>query len=240
MQARIKVADHVIEVESVYRYFSLLSERFLTEEPPEVSIRIKQEDIEQGKETYSRKNPKINIPDKNVEVSAILRKVSEYLLKYNVVLMHGAAIALNNEAYIFTGRSGIGKTTHILKWIRNCPDAVVINGDKPFIKMSDQPMVYGSPWSGKEEMHSNTAVPLKAVILMERSERNHMEPVSFIEAFPFLLQQIYRPADENMARKTLQLMKQLYPAVSFWRFQCNNFREDCYDVAYNALVRGIE
>ena len=73
---------------------------------------------------------------------------------------------------------------------------------------------------------------------MERCEDNHIEQISFAEAFPSLLQQFYRPDDEDKMRKTLRLMQYLNPEVSFWRFQCNNFMDDCFDVAYNALVCG--
>ena len=38
-------------------------------------------------------------------------------------------------------------------------------------------------------------------------------------------------------RKTPRLTRRLNPAVSFWRFQRDNFKDDCFDVAYNALVK---
>lgn len=98
-------------------------------------------------------------------------------------------------------------------------------------------MVCGSPWAGKENMYTNAMVPLKSIILIERSEYNYIEQISFTEAFPFLLQQVFRPDEEEKARKTIRLMQHLHPAVSFWRFKCNNFKDDCFDVAYNALVR---
>lgn len=63
-------------------------------------------------------------------------------------------------------------------------------------------------------------------------------PCFVFQAFSTLLQQVYRPDDEEKMRKTLRLMQRLSPAVSFWRFQCNNFKDDCFDVAYNALVKG--
>ena len=70
-----------------------------------------------------------------------------------------------------------------------------------------------------------------------KAENNHIEQITFADAFPTLLQQVYRPNDEEKMRKTLHLMQKLSPGVTFWRFQCNNFKDDCFDVAYNALVR---
>ena len=68
--------------------------------------------------------------------------------------------------------------------------------------------------------------------------KNHIKQVSFAQAFPFLLQQVYRPDNEEKMRKTLRLTRRLNPAVSFWRFQRDNFKDDCFNVAYNALVKG--
>ena len=116
-----------------------------------------------------------------------------------------------------------------------------MNGDKPFIivrQAGELPLACGSPWAGKENLQTNAMVPLKSIVLLERAEENRMERVSFGQAFPFLLQQVYHPENEEKMRKTLRLMQRMSSAVSFWRFQCNNFKDDCFDVAYNALVKG--
>ena len=80
-------------------------------------------------------------------------------------------------------------------------------------------------------------VPLKNIVLLERSENNYIERISFSEAFPSLLLQVNRPDDDKKMRITLHLVKLLSEDVSFWRFKCNNFKDDCFDVAYNALVK---
>ena len=168
----------------------------------------------------------------------ILQQITLTLIDYSIILLHGATIAHSIGAYLFTAPSGTGKTTHILKWLSNYPEAFVVNGDKTFLKFEDDGTVLacGSPWAGKENMHTNTMVPLKAIVLMERAEDNHIEQISFAEAFPFLLQQVYRPEDEEKMRKTLRLMQRLGKSATFWRFQCNNFKDDCFQVAYEALV----
>ena len=71
---------------------------------------------------------------------------------------------------------------------------------------------------------------------MERSENNSIHQIPFIEAFPFLLHQFYLPTDEIKMRRTLQYIKQLGSGVTFWHFKFNNFKDDCFDVAYNALL----
>lgn len=178
---------------------------------------------------------------KTAEKMLVHRLLSEELLSFDTLLMHGAVVALDRAAYMFTAQSGTGKTTHIQSWLENIGGAYVVNGDKPFIIVREAgkaPLACGSPWAGKENLQTNAIVPLKAIVLLERAEGNRMERISFTQAFPLLLQQVYRPDDEEKMRKTLRLMQRLSSAVSFWRFQCNNFKEDCFDVAYNALVKG--
>lgn len=172
-----------------------------------------------------------------IEILVVHRLICDAALDFGLFMMHGAAIAVNNGAYLFIAKSGTGKTTHIRLWLKNLPDAFAVNGDKPLIKVTDsEVLACGTPWSGKERMNTNTMVPLRAIILMERSEDNSMEQVSFSQAFPMLLQQTYRPADADKMRKTLSLLSQLQGRVEFYRFRFNNMKDDAFDIAYRALV----
>lgn len=76
-------------------------------------------------------------------------------------------------------------------------------------------------------------MPLKAIILIERGEDNKIQKISFSDAFRFIMNQVYLPRDEN--KMTLKLIQELSSKVSLWRFQCNNFKDDCFNVVYEAL-----
>ena len=229
----IKLAGHVVRICTEYHISPKMYKAFRTTDDADLCIVLENEDIDFTLAEH------LNTNRIQVITPSILQKVSDALLCFDIILMHGAVIALNEGAYMFTAVSGTGKTTHILKWLNRMPNAYVVNGDKPFIKLNNDgslPFACGSPWAGKENLYTNTMVPLKAIILMERSENNHIEQISFAEAFPILLQQTNRPEDPEMMRKTLQLLRRLHPVVKFYRFQCNNFKDDCFDVSYNALV----
>lgn len=235
---KIQVAGTIIEINTVHIRPCAISRDFIVDSSPDCSITTTQADIDEDK-THLSEFERYNQWDGIVEIYSVLRRVSECLIDFDAILMHGAVISVDGKAFLFTANSGTGKTTHVLKWLRRCKGSVIINGDKPFIKFGkedEQPLACGSPWAGKENIYTNTMAPLQSIILMERADENHIEQVSFAQAFPFLLQQTYRPEDPEKMRKTLKLMQRLSPAVSFWRFQCNNFKDDCFDVAYNALV----
>ena len=237
---KMKIAEHIAQVETLHIRSQAICAPFFADGLPEFCVRMTQDDIDRKRKQYEAENGECTLWDGALEIIALHEKLSEKLIDCGVLMMHGAAVACHGCSFIFSAGSGTGKSTHVLKWLKNVPNTIVVNGDKPFISFppsGGQPMACGSPWAGKENMYTNTIVPLKAIILMERAEENHMERVNFAEAFPFLLQQTYRPNNEGKMRKTLSLMQQLNSNVSFWRFKCNNFKDDCFDVAYSALMK---
>ena len=236
--AKIKVAGRVVEINTIYRNTLWLCRDFFTDEEADFSITSTQEDIDSDRSVLRHENNDVLFQDGIVEYNVILRKISEELLDYNTLLIHGAAVAVDKEVYLFTAPSGTGKTTHVLKWLENCQNAFVVNGDKPFVVMDKKeefPVVCGSPWAGKEKMYTNIMLPLKAIIIMERNEDNYIQQISFIEAFPDLYKQVYRPQNELKMKKTLDLLKHFNFKVSLWKFYFNNFKDDCFNVVYNAL-----
>ena len=53
-----------------------------------------------------------------------------------------------------------------------------MNDDKPFVRISeDGAKIYGTPYCGKEGLNTNISVPLRAVCILERSEKNRIEPI---------------------------------------------------------------
>ena len=239
-QFKVKIAGHVAEIESQYIRSRAICLDYITDEAPEFKIQISQADIEKERAAYMKLYGDCTLWDSTLETIAMHALLATKLIDYGAFMMHGAAVAYDNRAYIFSARSGIGKTTHVAQWIENLPKALIVNGDKPIIATytdGKPAMACGSPWGGKENYYTNTMVPLKSIVMMERAVENQIERISFAEAFTMLLQQVYLPDEEEKMRKTLRLMQRLSSIVTFWRFKCNNFKEDCFDVAYDALVR---
>ena len=234
---KIEVANKVVSIKAQYDQSFRLSEHFLTDKEPDFNVSTSPEEIEKEWELLRTVNENTHIRYCDAEHTVILRKISEQLLDYHTLMMHGAAISAHGSAFLFLAKSGVGKTTHIMKWRERLPDAYIVNGDKPFIITGDTPMVCGSPWSGKEHICSKQIVPLKSIIMMERAEFNCIERISFADAFLVLYQQVFRPNAPDKARKVLTMLKSIEVGVTFYRFQFDNLKDDCFDVAYNALVR---
>ena len=237
----IRVADRHILIHNVYPDIYDLCKPYLAEENivPDIEVRTSESLIQAEIEKTGLAN-RLVIDLKGVEWLLLHKLISEALLPFDTLLMHGAVIAFDNTAFMFTANSGVGKTTHIKKWLENVSGAYVVNGDKPYLIVregNDLPLACGSPWAGKEHLQTNAVVPMKAIVLMERADENYVERISFSQAFPSLFQQVHRPYDKEKMHQTLILLQRLSKIVSFWRFHCNNFKDDCFNVVYNALLQ---
>ena len=231
----IELAGLLIEIDAGFTSACVLCRDYLKEGQPDIRIRVTEEDVERelmenGKQKYLRVS---------AETGAVYHKIADAVLHYNTLLMHGAVVAIGNDAYMFCAPSGTGKTTHVGLWLKNRRDAIIINGDKPLIRVSEgDVLVYGTPWSGSENLNVNTSAHLKAIVFMERAENNMVEEISFAKAYPSLWKQTYIPQDEDLAHKALSLLLSIGGRVPVYRFRFNNFKDDCFRTAYDALVSG--
>lgn len=233
---KVKIANHTIELVTNYILSRSICRDFIVNgEEAECQIVILNDEIEYEKQNYILMHGYCNRWDSFFETNAVHRRIANYLLDYGVVLMHGASIEVNGEAHLFIGNSGVGKSTHIARWIENLANVKVVNGDKTFVITTDTPSVCGSPWAGKENVYTNSIVPLKNIISLERAQDNYIEQISFGEIFPLLYQQVYRPKDPVKVKATLLSLKKLETKLSFFRFHVNNFKDDAFSVAYDVL-----
>lgn len=227
-QFQIRLAGRIIAVRSIYEEVLVLCRDYLSEEPEEdfrVEIQAKDIEFERKKsfrEAMLEGHTPEYFPDSYLETLAVYRKIALRMPDYDTWLMHGSAVAVDGEAYLFTAPSGTGKTTHTRLWLEQIPGAFVVNGDKPLLRLQkDVCRVCGTPWSGKEGLNRNTQVPLRCICFLERGKENRIAEISFREALPMLLQQSYRPTDAAAMQKTMALVHGLKDTVRFFHLHCN-------------------
>ena len=240
MTETYRIADTAIEICSLYgRVHRLCADYRVDEEPTEICIQTTQEDIDNERTRSSDENFRLRrhtSTDSYLEELAIYRKIAEKMPFRDVVLMHGSCVAVDGEGYLFTAKSGTGKSTHTRLWRELLGDrAVMINDDKPLIRVTDDgAVIYGTPWCGKHRLGTNCSVPLKAICVLTRAEQNAISRISAVEAYPVLLQQIYRPADPAAMLRTIQIIDRLSDKVAFWRLRCN-MEPEAAQIAYDAM-----
>ena len=105
------------------------------------------------------------------------------LLRFDGMMLHSSALELDGGAYLFSGPSGMGKSTHTALWQQEFPSARLFNDDKPAIRYIDGAWyAYGTPWSGKHGININIKVPLRGICFLKRGEENKIRRLSPIEA----------------------------------------------------------
>lgn len=201
---------------------------YICDGEPNFSITLTPEDIDferlkAAREDALEGNPPREYSDAYLETLALLRKVTEALFDYDTLLFHGSVIAVDGKAYLFTAKSGTGKSTHTRLWREYLGDrAIMVNDDKPFLKITENGVLAcGSPWMGKHGLGSNIQVPLKAICILERGEENHIRKIHPKDAVYMLLQQSSRPMDAKKLPKYLDLVDALSKQVEFYRLSCN-------------------
>ena len=224
----MQVAGRVVAVSALYTPTRYHCREYICTGEPEFSVEITPEDIAFEQITLDRERAIEGLPAQEMhgaqlERTALQRKLAEELFKYDTQLFHGSVIAVDGQAYLFTAKSGTGKSTHTRLWREMLGQrAVMINDDKPFLRvMEDHVAVCGSPWNGKHGLGSNACVPLKAICLLERGEENKIRKISADEAVFMLLQQSNRPRQPALLPKYMELLDQIAHKTAFYRLACN-------------------
>lgn len=201
---------------------------YLTENPPLFSIEPSEDDMERIREEFARISlslgtKKTQDRDALVENNAIFGLAAEKLARYGALLVHGSALCMDGEAYIFTAPSGTGKSTHARLWREVFGDRVwMVNDDKPMLKIGESGVsVWGTPWMGKHRLGRNASAPLKAIVSLHRDETNHIEKMSKSDAFPVMLDQAYVSRDPATMARIMDLEKQLLDTVDFYTLGCD-------------------
>lgn len=227
MTRKYKIADNVVEVTSIYAEVHEYCADYQTDKPADCSVITTQADIDFEREKSAREDEVEGIPtrqftDSYLEELAVYRKIAEQMISYDTILFHGSVIAVDGIGYLFTAKSGTGKSTHTRLWREYFGErAIMVNDDKPLLHIADTVTAYGTPYNGKHRLGTNTSVPLKAICILTRAEDNHIEAITREQAYTMLLQQVYRPADMLKMAKTLELVDRLADSVKLYRFGCN-------------------
>lgn len=207
--------------------------------PADLVVSVTQADIDVERECSTDEQ---SWSDAYLETLAVLRRIAEWAPQYRRLLVHGAAIQYGGRAYLFTAPSGTGKSTHIKLWRRYLGAAAsVINGDKPLALVPEAldaaPIVYGTPWSGKEGWQENTSAPLAGICLLSRAEpgATRIDRISAADALDRIIRQVYLPPHALAAANALELLDALLARVPVYDLAVD-MSEDAVRASFEALT----
>lgn len=237
----IALAGRHISISALHETTRDYCRDYLADGEPDFTVVISQADIDYEREKSQREDiiegiPIRNFADDYLETLAVYRKIADKMLSFDTLLFHGSAIAVDGAGYLFTAKSGTGKSTHTRLWREAFGDrAYMVNDDKPLLKITDNGVwVCGTPWDGKHRLSKNTIVPLKGICILERGAENSIRCISVQEALPMIFQQSHRPQDPMDLTTLLSLVDKLTSQTKLYKLACN-MHPDAVNVAYNGM-----
>ncbi|MCQ2413392.1 MAG: hypothetical protein MJ082_01155 [Clostridia bacterium] len=241
-QFTVSLGGCTIDVSCVYPTTRAFLKDYLSTCAPDFSVTVTDADIAAEAEKSRLEDeaegiPVRSFPETYLETLALYRKIAEKLPAYGTFLIHGSAIAVDNEAFLFCAKSGTGKSTHTRLWRKKFGDrAYMVNDDKPLLRVTENgAVIYGTPWDGKHRLSRPVAVGLRAVCILNRGAENRIERLTGAERFPNLFRQIYRPEDPAALAQTLGLINGLLKVCPIYNLRCN-MDPEAADVAYSGMT----
>lgn len=215
---KIRLCDLLIEVRMKYKYTLDFLEDYITKDEGDVAFSVSVTEDELKSE--AEKEPKFPLPYH--ETLCLYRKICNEISRHNCFMMHSSVVVHEGVAFVFTAKSGTGKTTHSRLWLKNFPGSFIINGDKPLFRLTDDGFyVYGTPWCGKEGYNKNTSAKVSSLCFIERGSENSIRQISIREVLSKIFEQLYIPKDKECGEKVLALLDKFLSTIPSYVLSCN-------------------
>ncbi len=212
-------AGLTVDMEPMLNMLRSRSKKYLTDSdlPADIKIRIPENVFAD----FCAENP--NLTPEECEYLLMGSAFYHYLVDHDGIMLHASAVAYKGEAYLFSADSGTGKSTHTSLWLREFgDDAVIINDDKPALRITDgKIMCCGTPFSGKHDISENRLYPVKGIAFIERSETNSISRIQPFTSLPLIMQQTVRGFSEKRGERFLSLLSDILTRVPVYSLKCN-------------------
>ncbi len=145
------------------------------------------------------------------------------IIPRGAMMLHACAVLADGEAYLFSGRSGVGKTTHAGLWEKYLGEerVRVLNDDKPVLRFdSGSVTACGTPWCGSAGISINAAAPVRGICFLRQGSRNVIRPLSGAEAVHAILGQTLRDVDAADMGYILDMTERLIAGVPLYELEC--------------------
>ena len=194
----------------------------------EYDLRISKEFMEENRWLVSPRTGK-----EALEYHTLMLAAGNRLLHVRRALFHGASFIWRDKAWIFTGFSGIGKTTQLRHWMEHFPDEIkLINGDKTALYCDPEGGVFAgsSPWEGKEHLGvPGREAGLGGIVVLEQGPENEICRIPEAEAVhPLFIEVISLPDTEQEICFQRDILGQVLDAVPVWKLRNRGDREAAF------------
>ena len=140
------------------------------------------------------------------------------LLNHGAFILHASYIELPKGALLFTGPSGIGKSTQAALW-ETCAGAALVNGDRVGIRCDGPVTAHGLPYAGSSQCFRNVTLPILGIVRLEQAGEDRVTRLAPVAAFRYLYEQatvnIWDPAAVEAAAALVATVCEQVPVCHF-------------------------
>lgn len=144
--------------------------------------------------------------------------------------IHSASVLYQGKAWLFSGHSGMGKSTHTALW-HELFDTPYLNGDLNLLGLhKDHIIAYGIPWCGTSGIFTAEAYELGGIILLGRDlQTDYLEELNPSEKILRVMQRMISPAwTERQLSENLFFAGEIADRVPVLHLLCTkNFSAAC-------------
>lgn len=136
--------------------------------------------------------------------------------------LHSASILYRKKAWLFSGHSGMGKSTHTTLW-HELFQTPYLNGDLNLIGSENgQLLVYGIPWCGTSGIFTTQKYPLGGIVLLGRHPKlDLIEELSASDKILRVMQRMISPAwTEELLDRNLSFASEIATKVPVFHLSC--------------------
>lgn len=156
------------------------------------------------------------------------------LIQHSAFLLHSSVVVANGKAVLFSGPSGVGKSTQAALWHEHL-GADILNGDRCVI--TERPDGFyggGSPLAGHSGIYRSEQAPIAGIFLLEHGQENTVQRLGADALPPLLSQTLINSWDSGFMEKLTELYQQLLSQIPVYRLSCRPDRSAA-QLAYDTL-----
>lgn len=163
--------------------------------------------------------------------------LEKHLFLRNSFAFHCAYLDFEGKAILFSGPSGIGKTTHTNLWCQYLPgQAQVLNGDKCLLSRErDTFFANGWPICGSSGICHNERREVRAIVLLQQAPDNQLLAEKKVFTFRRVLEQLtVNYWNRAFTDAAMSFTESLLSAIPCFTYACN-ISYEAVDILYKQL-----
>ena len=152
-----------------------------------------------------------------------LLALERHVLRQDGLILHCAVLQVGAEVLLFSGPSGIGKSTHADLWCTQAANTQIINGDRALLQWTEgRFMAHGWCVSGSSGICINRNLPVRGIVFLRQEPENGGVRLRGLGAVKRLVSQItVNNWNPQAVEHVWELAERLAKNIPVYDYGCN-------------------